>query len=496
MVFIVPDTFLENYTCSVCYKYLSVIPVKICRKKNICGRCVKNESSETDSMYNKIAVGALFKCVNQYDGCRSILPVNQVEAHEKICKSKVHVCPLCPEAVNLETYLFIQHFRRYHKNHILEKCYFELEMDNSLYQHQIYLYKSKNNLFFVKVQIKSATLTFTISALRDENLEEIYQRFRIICVDSIIETNKKLVLSVTKSEGNSFIISRSLFIKGKLHVLFELESSGVTKVIEESGEPSTLKKNNSVIKIDRKVAYKLQISKSEVNIRGKIFVPFCFVCSDVICIDDENDLNYIMLKDRYIYVCLHCLLYIKRIKSLDYWIDSEDSFTTSCSRILYYCQWECGTACYSEELLFHEINCINQPTRKCPFNGCDFMGKLNYIERHFDSTHKTNENDIYVYTSFVLILPNVEMYVWLKGYFVIIKFTFSTDFFNLKIDYRGLPKQMTLVIVLESGRGYYVSGLNGTTLRLNLSEYDYDDILNGYAKIIIREETDNFDNCI
>lgn len=65
-MFLLPEEVLNNLLCSVCFKYLSVKPVKVYINRSIkCGRCSDDKDDGIVSMYETIAENKLFPCVNR-----------------------------------------------------------------------------------------------------------------------------------------------------------------------------------------------------------------------------------------------------------------------------------------------------------------------------------------------------------------------------------------------------------------------------------------------
>ncbi|CAH0545904.1 unnamed protein product [Brassicogethes aeneus] len=97
MSIILPDQVLGEMVCSECWKYLSVLPVLAYPNRTVrCGRCIEEDDGGVPS---QVFPTSLFKCVNRYEGCTSLLLPEQVKEHEKICTSKnLDDCPLCTES--------------------------------------------------------------------------------------------------------------------------------------------------------------------------------------------------------------------------------------------------------------------------------------------------------------------------------------------------------------------------------------------------------------
>ncbi|XP_018567303.1 E3 ubiquitin-protein ligase siah2-like [Anoplophora glabripennis] len=168
---VVPDIILENLTCRICCKYLTVSPIGVHPDGgNICGRCLYGKKSSPTCLFEcmedlnyhsfqgfipMVLLGyasypeTLFPCVNRFEGCNKLLPFSAIKNHEKICVYKKFQCPLCQfQGVGSQ---LIQHFRTGHKRYLSsENPVFILKIDNDF--SETYLFRSENTLFLVKVE--------------------------------------------------------------------------------------------------------------------------------------------------------------------------------------------------------------------------------------------------------------------------------------------------------------------------------------------------------
>lgn len=181
---VVPDVVLENLTCKICCKYLTVSPIGGHPEGgNICGRCLYGKKSSPvclfectqelnyhtiDSLIPLVLLGyatypkTLFPCINRFEGCCKLLPFAAIKDHEKTCVVKKCQCPLCHfQGVGSQ---LIQHFRTYHKRYLSsDKSLFTLQLDTDLTE--TYLFRSESNLFLVKVEYIKDICQFTFDTL-------------------------------------------------------------------------------------------------------------------------------------------------------------------------------------------------------------------------------------------------------------------------------------------------------------------------------------------
>lgn len=199
-LFVVPEHFLENLTCDYCHKYLSVKPVKMARRKLICGRCVDiiTEEEFVDSYYKLIIDNVLFKCINHYDGCGKLLTSDQVEIHELDCKSRDYYCPLCEFASSkLPTYLIPNHIRTKHKMSLLSKNYFTIKLINL--KVNTFFFKKASYLFFIKAEFNTTFASLYVNAVfiggNDEN-SDVFQKYYLPHNQRFVATEQRKCLKL------------------------------------------------------------------------------------------------------------------------------------------------------------------------------------------------------------------------------------------------------------------------------------------------------------
>lgn len=431
MFFVVPETFLENYFCDVCSKSLSVQPVKVYPNKQIkCGRCAINSDNGVESMLNKISKQAVFKCVNRYDGCRSLLFTDHVVEHEKKCKSKTYCCPECSEMI--PSYKMIRHFKENHPINILQKNYFNFNIE-SLQISKKFLYKSKDNLFIVSIDSDQDqdSIRCNIFLLGNE-VDHILKKFRISSGDTVVDTIRNNVVPYSSDSKAHFSMSKLKFNKPSLFVIFDiifLDSTLETFEITSNNVQENENKN-SIKRIERKVIVIDAFDGNPDDLLGD-FIQSCYLCSEIFCGSEEEykKTDYMYEESKLHFICNHCLPYFKFKREtfnadlIGYIFPENYSAFKLFSR--YYCQWNCGSYFVNDELLDHELYCEKQPHRACPYYTCAFSGRLFEIKEHFETHSKTNfKITIYFNTSVLTNFQNIDqmMYFWITGHFVCINY--------------------------------------------------------------------------
>ncbi|KAG5877684.1 hypothetical protein JTB14_003839 [Gonioctena quinquepunctata] len=130
---LIPDEIQEKLLCHICNKFLSFQPIKVYPNRKIkCGRCSEDDDSGVVSIFNQLVHQGLFKCVNKFDGCRTLLTYSQVPEHEFECVGKSYECPICINSTEVPTYLMIAHFEEKHENNYLDNQCFTINIEEAL----------------------------------------------------------------------------------------------------------------------------------------------------------------------------------------------------------------------------------------------------------------------------------------------------------------------------------------------------------------------------
>lgn len=196
---VVPDIVLENLTCKICYKYLTVSPIGVHPDGgNVCGRCLYGKKSSPTCLFEcmeeldcrsfegfipLVLLGyatypeALFPCVNRFEGCNKLLPFSAIKSHEQMCVYKKFQCPLCQfQGVGSQ---LIQHFRMGHKKYLSsENSVFTLKLDNDLAE--TYLFRNGTMLFLMKVEYIKDLSQFMFESLCLGTVSKKFGRLRIL----------------------------------------------------------------------------------------------------------------------------------------------------------------------------------------------------------------------------------------------------------------------------------------------------------------------------
>ncbi|KAJ8947506.1 hypothetical protein NQ314_008584 [Rhamnusium bicolor] len=142
---ILSDKVLYQQICTECHNYLSVGPVMVSHDgKIICGRC-NNSASDTNltkSLYNLVAEKLVFKCINQYAGCKELLFFNKAIEHENNCKAKMLRCPLCIFEGN--GCQLVHHLEKEHPKHVVKENDFKITFKDKTIR---LIFINKNHIF-------------------------------------------------------------------------------------------------------------------------------------------------------------------------------------------------------------------------------------------------------------------------------------------------------------------------------------------------------------
>lgn len=164
---IIPDRVLEEATCNICLKYLTVNPIGISSQgESTCGRCSKSlKRSNILSLVEyygdrpedfmpfallgyATSTNYLFPCINRFEGCTTALPYIYLKQHEEMCSSERRNCFLCA-FTGIGSQL-IEHFKRSHtKNLLTPQSNFSIDVYKNFDRN--FLYKTSKRLFLIKL---------------------------------------------------------------------------------------------------------------------------------------------------------------------------------------------------------------------------------------------------------------------------------------------------------------------------------------------------------
>nr|XP_023017686.1 uncharacterized protein LOC111506725 [Leptinotarsa decemlineata] len=504
MYYIIPDEVLDTLKCKVCHKILSVKPVKVYRNGLIkCGRCVSEDDCGVVSMFHWIGDRSLFKCVNRFDGCRDLLVPSQVIHHENHCIELKHICPICPSTENIPTSTFMDHFEKEHPSAVLKTPSININMDESSPSQKILLYRMRDNLFFVYININESENLFmsVIHIGRYSTEAEMSQIFKIHCFDSnvTIETKKKICNWSKSTNANVCLVEKSELGSRFLNIEFEIEITGATQLIclppglvdknsryfadlersdydeDEFVEtfmsvcpiaedpymnwPRQLLLDGNYQKLYPEISTTLECIELTKTLPGNLLVkirPYCCNCaSSVSCVFDHQ--VFLLIDVTYSAICCLCYVFYRRSVSFQNYrlvpkaplLDWRESI--SYGNTTFSCIWGCGL--FAVEIEEHELKCEQQPRRVCPVELCSFMGKLNEIENHFSEKH-TPLPSIKMFSTFYLSLnnrtnPSSGWYVWVPPYFVFLKFHWEDSAWKFTVSVDADVKPEVLVYSLN-----------------------------------------------
>ncbi|CAG9858809.1 unnamed protein product [Phyllotreta striolata] len=144
---------IEDLTCDVCSKVLSVKPIKMYGDIVKCGRCSHEGDGGVICALNNYDENHLFKCINRFAGCRKLLTSSQVRAHEETCQEYFYPCPYCP-GLFLQSFLLEEHFLQSHSLSVLDKPVIRISYG---FIFRVFLYKLNDFLFFIDCTVDPET---------------------------------------------------------------------------------------------------------------------------------------------------------------------------------------------------------------------------------------------------------------------------------------------------------------------------------------------------
>ncbi|KAG5883399.1 hypothetical protein JTB14_031288 [Gonioctena quinquepunctata] len=435
------DQILDNMNCDFCHKTLSVAPVKVYHNREIrCGRCSKDNDNGVVSKYGLIADQILFKCVNRFDGCRELLLSSDVTEHESKCESKTVICPLCPETEVLPTFMLPKHFRNNHQDCFLATPSFRVNVTAT--QSKMFLYRSKDNLFFIEFNTSVDTIGLNTYYLGvQKEAERMKHKFIVSYGDGSrqIETETKACVSFGCEKFEGFLLR-----KPEVQIVFIVFELFFSEIVELCSSHENSKWKNADIGLPRNISLDWGFRQQNVDFSVSSGSPstlikktrkydheilvYCHNCSTPMM----HGTYYLEVKPlEYHYICHICEQYY-RVESPNIHLIPQD---TLCSvplkfHISHSCIWRsfgCSQMNYLTEVEDHETNCPCQPPQTCPVPNCSFEGKLPDLKEHFENIHPEdkiffcpcatipNDNSsgkyyVWAYYGFVLISKNGEEY--------------------------------------------------------------------------------------
>lgn len=391
MFSIVPDKLLEASLCSICDKYLSVLPVTLLPDgKFKCGRCVVGNVA-VQTKYNKLAEGMLFKCVNRYEGCRKLLLPNQVVGHEEVCKSNLYDCPLCA-AKQMSGYTMKRHFEKHHAKSVINKP--EFKVDTQLDTHKTHMYCTDRHIFFIHASMdvdKKLFLKANCLGPKQES-KNIRCKFR---TSKIIEETP--LREFQGNEQELHVEYEKALINCELILNYEMDTSLNTIQIENDLSQNNIRWTDyyiipkiRIISVDKyffakHVEWELSTCKTLLIHKYNPKLTLCSFCSSCgflliggcfICKCSEKHI-----------LCLRC--HFKPIKccpNLKEYTILEKNIENVFNELKFLCKWKCQNAFRCGKLNEHELNCTQRDSINCLFCSESQIPNANALETHF-STH-------------------------------------------------------------------------------------------------------------
>lgn len=359
---VVLDKVLENSLCITCGKYLSVLPVT----NNKCGRCAPRGDSGAKSEYDRLAESMLFRCVNRYEGCRTLLLPSQVPEHEEECRSKRYRCPVCDQR-RIPGYAMIKHFKTRHGDQIIARPEFIINVLNV--DTRKYLYYTPRHVFFIHASVgDDLKLTLNVTSLgRRELLETIKYNFRLRDVN--VETPLQ---GFYDGEQEVQLQEETPLIRCELFLNYDDDNSFdlvlVGRINPQINNPNVTERR-TIFEDDRIFTdtYKWQLSpcKTALTYKRNPVIKLDLVCSGcgfLIC----NDSAYrCYCLEKHI-TCNGCNIMNSSCPDQYEPTILELKFRNIFNQLTYYCKWRCQQAFPPSQLHDHEIKCPQRQLFRCP----------------------------------------------------------------------------------------------------------------------------------
>ncbi|KAG5878763.1 hypothetical protein JTB14_012133 [Gonioctena quinquepunctata] len=397
----IPDELLDTLHCDFCHKVLSVGPVKVYpNRKTKCGRCSKDHDSGVVSKYALIADHGMFKCLNRFDGCRQLLTPNHVIDHESVCESKTYTCPACLET-KIPTFLLVKHFKKNHRESFLETPSFRVQVTAPVTE--TYLYKAKDNLFFIKYETCDDVIDLNVLLLGEqERAERMKQKFIVYYGDipRKVESGKKACSSFGYNNPEGFSLKKPKIEFNFVFVEFHLDLD-ISEFLSLSTRDINLEKKTGLPRIISLI-WGFQQDHSEFSISPSSTSVLMKkngqeVCSEIMVtckcsIPKLRISHYLEVgPSKYRAVCELCKRYYQQGSPNILLIPQIQLFSVSLRNyITYSCIWRpwgCLESSNHSEVAVHEQNCSYQPPQNCPVPLCTYRGNLENLRGHFLGDH-------------------------------------------------------------------------------------------------------------
>ncbi|CAH0549449.1 unnamed protein product [Brassicogethes aeneus] len=366
------EDFLDDFVCSNCFRYLSVMPVRVYPGKlRKCGRCVKDGDGGLDSDAIKLYETMNFPCVNRFEGCKKVLLPSKVKEHEKKCTSKKYKCPLCYNA-EMPLYEMWQHFKSFHRENLLEKPAVSLNLSEKT--DRTYFYRIAGFIFMWKIIVDDGRIQFKNQLIGPNEIgRKVEQQFRMSSIlDGVGQfwktTYKKDLFTNASLISCEVIIDENTLILKKEKTAFN--GNGPESIYRRKLHlTDEFKKDYPALKLSPCGFFLLKGSHK--------FAGLCDLCGDCG--------KYVFDYGNSGTVCNFCKTYLDQRFNINNKINF-DKIVYSSDDLFYYCKWDCKEKFNYREIFSHELYCINSPKiTKCPVENCPAKPFINFgeLKRHF-----------------------------------------------------------------------------------------------------------------
>lgn len=418
---------LKKLRCSVCERYLSVLPVKVYPNRVIkCGRCCEDNDGGTESFYNNVVKNYLFKCVNRYEKCNKLLAVCEVLEHEKRCISGAYHCPKCEYKFSGSAFHLLLHYSNQHPKSILRNCNFSVKVKQNF--HEKYLHIVNDNLFFVLVEnlpredilylstvslmeCKNVKQWFYIKSFKKSvntttevkpcySLENFQCEYFRIPTNSLHEVNCRVYLDLSEDINSVYqLIHKNLELQQS-----ELQNEGVLSPSPNSDkdpEPQLEETNISASTCIQTIPVKDVVGVKLTEEFTKKYPGYALTPCGTALFKDNNRVELVCSNCKQLtgsnvfncqsnshVVCWDCKAWCGICNTSTNGWNAE--LATMNELLLLPCRWQCGQCFLGSCITQHELSCTKF-SRNCPVCTSKFFS-LELFCIHLVMTHKNYKN--------------------------------------------------------------------------------------------------------
>lgn len=156
---------LEILKCVECGNYLSCSPIILLQDgTNVCGNCYSIKEDQNNCLgvrnliYENAAKHALFPCAYKKEGCRKVLPLDEITQHELGCRLRIYLCPTTSIPTENDCtwtgqlYELKKHYEKHHSQLLLDANPFQIHLNISEQLGKVFLVELWRSLFIIQVQ--------------------------------------------------------------------------------------------------------------------------------------------------------------------------------------------------------------------------------------------------------------------------------------------------------------------------------------------------------